>query len=140
MTSALERLIANNEKAREPVGLTHPRDPQVLVRYKQVDLDALDAFEDVPLSDDRRQRKAATLLAESCIEILDTSGDKLTSIHPDGDTVTFESEWLAAALGVNDEEWAPADVASAFYPVEMDLILTAAGLRRASKLTVPNPT
>lgn len=143
MASALDRIIAANEKAREPIKLPHRGDPTIVVEYQPLDPDTIVDMDDVPMSDDRRIRRAATLLAGACIGIHERDGDgKLQSIHPDGETVTFASPWLAAGLRVEvpaGEDVPAEEVARKFYPGENDVILTAYRVQKASGMQIPNP-
>lgn len=138
MASALSRLIAANEAARQPIDIPHRADPSIVVRFSPIDVDGLSAAATVPQSDDRGLRQACAMLVASCREIVEDDG---TSVHPDGDTVTFSSAWLASGLGVGGPDgFDPADVVSAFYPLGGDVMTVFLELQRESGLDRPNPT
>lgn len=141
MASALDRLLAANEAARKPIRLPHRADPSIVVTYRLVDPDDTTLMDEVPMSEDRTVRRAATLLGEVCIAIEERDGDGgFRSLHPDGDTVTFASPWLATQLGLTGDDWTPADVVAAFYPLATDLITTNGKVMRASGMMyTPDP-
>jgi hypothetical protein len=140
MTSALDRILAANDKAREPIKMPHRGDPTIVVTYRPLDPDDAVELADVPMTDDRRIRQAATLLAGACIAIQEIGEDgQLVSIHPDGETVTFESAWLATGLGVVEEDWTAEEVVRRFYPGENDVVLTAHLVQRRSGMQIPTP-